>query len=815
MSFFILILALIALAYVGAPAIGWVATLGVATIYYSFFADAPVWLAIMLWVLYIPTAVFLCIPRIRQRVLTKPIFSWYRKVLPPLSETEREAMEAGDVSWDGELFTGKPNWDLLLEQEAPKYSPEELAFLQGPVNDLCRMLDDWKITHESRDLPEEVWSFLKREGFFGMIIPKKFGGHEFSAHAHSSIVMKIATRSISAAVTVMVPNSLGPAELLLHYGTPRQQDYYLPRLVNGDEIPCFALTGPVAGSDAGALTDSGVVCKGMWDGKETLGLRLNWEKRYITLSPVATLLGLAFKVFDPDHLLGEKEELGITCALIPTSLDGVSIGTRHLPLTSVFMNGPTWGKDVFIPLGFIIGGAENVGKGWRMLMNCLSVGRSISLPALSTGAGKLSALSSGAYARVRQQFGVPIGQFEGIQEALGHVGGLTYLLDAGRLFTAGLVDRGLKPSVPSAILKYHNTEIMRTVIGHAMDIHAGRAVIAGPRNYIASVYQAIPISITVEGANILTRSLMIFGQGGIRCHPFILKEMKTIEHDNEESLVAFDDVFFQHFKAGIQMAARSLVLGLTHSAFGETPKSAGNVAVYYKHLSRLSSAFFLLANVTMAILGGKLKFKESTSARLGDILSYLYLASTALKHYHDEGQQQQDRVFLDYSVQYCLYKIQEAMLDLLNQFPIPVIGFLLKIIVMPFGALFKKPLDKTLQGIVRQLMQISPARERLVEGVYYNLDPKDPIGKMENAFRHVLAAEHLEKKVKSALRNVPGIEFKKRNGEENYQKLVAQKIFTAEEAKQLQEKDALVWDAIQVDDFEWKDAKLNHIDRSF
>ncbi|MEJ2114680.1 MAG: acyl-CoA dehydrogenase [Gammaproteobacteria bacterium] len=570
-----------------------------------------------LWLLFIPLAM-LNVSNVRISVLSKPMLAYVNKILPPMSDTEREAIEAGTAWWEAELFRGNPEWDQLLNHQVSELSAEEQAFLDGPVNELCSMIDDWEVTHELHDLSPKTWEFIKKNKFLGMIIPKKYGGLEFSAIAHSSVVMKISSRSGTAGVSVMVPNSLGPAELLLHYGTYEQKDYYLPRLAVGEEIPCFALTGPSAGSDAGAIPDTGVVCKGMHDGKEVLGLRLNWEKRYITLGPIATVLGLAFKAYDPDGLLSDKEDLGITCALIPTTTPGVEIGNRHNPLNSAFQNGPNWGKDVFIPMDWIIGGQEQIGKGWRMLVECLSVGRGISLPAFGTGSGKFASYMTGAYAAIRKQFNVPIGKFEGVEEALTRIGGLTYMMEAGRRLTASAIDHGEKPSVVTAILKYHNTEGMRQVINDAMDVHGGRGICIGPSNYLARAYQSIPISITVEGANILTRSLIIFGQGAMRCHPYLIEEVTAASLENkEEGLQRFDQALFKHLGYAVSNGARSFVYGLTRSRLAPSPIE-GPTRGYFKRLARMCASYAFVSDFAMLFLGGGLKRKEKLSGRFAD-----------------------------------------------------------------------------------------------------------------------------------------------------------------------------------------------------
>ncbi|OZG70719.1 acyl-CoA dehydrogenase [Hahella sp. CCB-MM4] len=808
--FLLFILAALILAYLGGEAIAWSLLLTIGILLYSLI-DPSLMGLLVLWAAYIAAITLLNLPDIRKQYLTTRIFDWVRKVLPGLSDTEKEAIAAGTVSWDGELFSGLPNWHHLLNLPKPELSESEKAFINGPVNDLCTRLNDWEITHERYDLPPEIWQFIKDNGFFGMIVPKKYGGLELSALAHSTAVMKIATRSITAAVTVMVPNSLGPAELLMHYGTQKQRDYYLPRLAKGQEIPCFALTGPQAGSDAGAIPDTGIVCKGEWEGKEVIGLRLNWNKRYITLAPVATILGLAFKVYDPDKLLSDVVDRGVTCALIPTNTPGVQTGARHLPLNTVFMNGPTWGKDVFVPLDYLIGGEDFIGKGWMMLMNCLAVGRAISLPALATGAGKLSSLTSGAYARIREQFGLPIGFFEGVKEALAPIGGLTYIMDSARCLTAGLLDQGEKPSVPSAILKYHNTEKMRKVVGHAMDIHAGRGVIKGPRNYIARVYQAIPISITVEGANILTRSLMIFGQGSIRSHPYLLSEMEAVQmEDREKGLQAFDHVFFKHIHRNVQLTGKSLMLGLTGSLIAEVPEHHPSTKRYFQHLTRFAAAFALLSDVTLMALGGDLKRREKTSARLGDCLSYLYLASTVIKRFHDDQCPREDVPLLDWSVKHCLYNIQQALHETLKNYPSPLLAIFMRTVIFPLGRHMEPADDLTEDAIAELLLRPSVARDRLVDGVYRSTQPDDPIGRVENAFLLKTAAESAEKTLKQALKdnrldeNLPL--------EELLQQARELKILTESESKKIAEAAAAVDDAIQVDHFHPEELPITQSD---
>ena len=688
----------------------------------------------------------------RLKWFSAPLMKLFRKVTPTMSRTEQEALEAGSVWWDGELFSGKPRWNKLLSLPKPVLSKDEQAFMDGPVNTLCNMLDDWQITHEDKDLPKDVWQFIKDNGFFSMIIPKHYGGKDFSAYAHSQVVLKISTRSISAAVTVMVPNSLGPGKLLLEYGTEQQKEYYLSRLAKGEEIPCFALTNPHAGSDAGAIPDFGIVCKEKFDGKQdVLGIRLNWEKRYITLGPVATLLGLAFKLYDPDHLLGDKEEIGITLALIPTDTKGVEIGNRHFPLNMVFMNGPNYGKDVFIPMDWVIGGIDQVGQGWRMLMECLSDGRAISLPALSTGAGKLASLSVGAYSRVRQQFKMPIGKFEGVEEALARIGGFTYIMDASRSLTLAALDNGEKPSVISAVVKYHLTESMRKVVNDAMDVLGGAGICLGPKNIMGRAYQAIPISITVEGANILTRSMIIFGQGAIRSHPFIYKELESLsEHDENEALKQFDRALFGHMNFFIRNTIRCFFNGVTNAWFIRAPARANSkVKRYYKQATRMSAAFALVTDISLMILGGSLKRREKISARLGDILSHLYLLSAVLKHYQDQGEYESDLPLVEWACQYNLQRIQTAFNGFLHNFPNRPVSLLLRWVIFPWGRLYAPPNDQLGHKISKLLINPSEMRNRLTEGVFIPEGENEAVTQLESAFRKVVDAEPFEKKIRS------------------------------------------------------------------
>ncbi|MBL0512651.1 acyl-CoA dehydrogenase FadE [Aeromonas media] len=702
---------------------------------------------LLVWVLFAVIAIPLNLVEFRRNQLTKPLFKIYKSIMPEMSRTEKEAIEAGTTWWEADLFAGNPNWKKLHAIPVSTLSAEEQAFMDGPVEDVCRMVNDWEVTHERADLSPEVWQYLKDHKFFAMIIKKKYGGLEFSAYAQSCVLQKLCGASAVLASTVGVPNSLGPGELLQHYGTEEQKDHYLPRLAVGKEIPCFALTSPEAGSDAGSIPDFGVVCKGEWEGEEVLGMRLTWNKRYITLAPIATVLGLAFKLRDPDHLLGEEEELGITCALIPTDIKGVEIGRRHFPLNVPFQNGPTRGNDVFVPLDFIIGGPAMAGQGWRMLVECLSVGRGITLPSNSTGGVKMLALATGAYSRIRRQFKLPIGKMEGIEEPLARLGGNAYIMGAAAKLTVTGIDLGEKPSVISAIVKYHLTDRAQKCIIDAMDIHGGKAICMGPNNYLARGYQGAPIAVTVEGANILTRSMIIYGQGAIRCHPYVLPEMLAASHpDKEQALKDFDKAVFSHVGFAISNLVRSFWLGLTGARFAATPYR-DQTKGYYQQLSRLSANLAFLSDMAMGTLGGELKRKERVSARLGDVLSQLYLASSALKRYQDEGRQQADLPLLHWALQDAMFKAQEAIDELLRNFPNRWIGLALRVIVLPLGRDMKRPSDKLDSQVARLLQTPSATRDRLAEGQYLTREEGNPFGLLEQALDDVLTAEPLFDKV--------------------------------------------------------------------
>lgn len=790
---------LISLAYIRKPPVVWVPLLAGWLIISAATDLLSVATALLLLGLLCLVAAPLFLPDLRRSQISDRILQVFRDQLPAMSDTEREALEAGTVWWDGELFSGSPDWHRLQSVPEARLSSEEQAFLDGPVEELCTLVDDWQVTEQDKDLSAEAWAFMRDNGFFGMIIPKHYGGLEFSALGHSSVVAKVASRSITAAVTVMVPNSLGPAELLLHYGTDEQKDYYLPRLARGEELPCFALTGPEAGSDAGAMPDRGVVEKADFEGqKDVLGIRLNWNKRYITLGPVATVLGLAFKLYDPDHLIGEQDSLGITVALIPVDTPGVTIGRRHNPLNIPFQNGPNSGKDVFIPMDWVIGGQERVGQGWRMLMQSLAVGRSISLPALSTGAGKLMSATTGAYARIRKQFRLPIGYFEGVEQPLARIAGYTYINEAVRRLTTTAVDMGEKPAVLSAIAKYNTTEMMRQAVNDAMDVQGGRGICLGPGNLWGRYYQAIPVSITVEGANILTRSMIVFGQGAIRAHPYLLKEMEAAaDPDRNRGSREFDTALFGHIGYFLSNLSRSLVLGISDGYLAQAPY--GPARRYYQQLSRLSAAFALAADTSLMLLGGSLKRREHLSGRLADVLSNLYLGSAVLKHYLDQGEQAEDMPLLDWSMQHCLHTAQQSLFDVYRSLPNRAVGLLLRGISFPLGRRYQQSSDALTHKVARLLMTPADARERLIAGIYRSEAPGEATGILESALRQVVDTESsarlLDKTIRGKLPDDASEDDWLTAG-------IEEGIIDVVEAEALHSAWAAVREAIQVDDFE-------------
>ena len=725
---------------------------GLALLAYTLFGDGWwLWL-LLLWAVFAAMAV-LNVSDLRREKVTRPLLDIYRRMLPSMSDTEREALEAGSVWWDGELFSGMPDWERLMTFPAPALSEAEQAFLDGPCEELCRMLDDWDICHVRADMPKKVWDYIIEQRFFAMIIPKRYGGLEFSAYANAMVIAKLAGRSATASSTIGVPNSLGPAELLLHYGTEEQKNHYLPGLAAGTEIPCFALTSPEAGSDAAALIDSGVVCKGSWDGEEIIGIRLNWNKRYITLAPVATVLGLAFKLYDPDRLIGDKEDYGITAALIPTSTPGVTVGRRHYPLTIPFLNGPTTGKDVFVPLDFIIGGREMAGKGWKMLVELLSVGRAITLPSTAAGGGQAATYATGAYARIRKQFNTSISNFEGVGDALTRIAGNTYIMNAAISITSGAIDQGEKPAVPAAILKYHCTELGRKVADDTMDVHGGKAIMLGPKNYAGRAFMATPIAITVEGANILTRSLIIYGQGAVRCHPFVLPEMAAAgDEDAERGLIAFDEALFGHIGYAISNLARSFFLALTHAKFSRVPLNTPTRR-FYQNINRYSAAFALASDFAMLTLGGNLKKRELLSARLGDVLSSMYLASVVLKHFENQGRRATDLPLVEWSVRTLMYQAQEALHAFLRNFPNRWVATFLRMCIFPRGRTYSAPSDEIGRKVAALITRPGEARERLCYNAYTTMEPGNSLGLLEEALRLAEKHEAAERELSKARRD--------------------------------------------------------------
>ena len=778
-----------------APRTLWISVLGAALAWWSLANTPAAWALIAAWTIFIPVALLLTITPLRRSLLIRPLLSLYRSIMPGMSDTEREALEAGSVWWEAELFSGRPDWHRLLGFPAPALSAEEQAFLDGPTDELCAMISDWEITEELRDLTPETWAFLKEQGFFGMIIPKEYGGLEFSANAHSAVVMKVASRSVSAGVTVMVPNSLGPAKLLLTYGTEEQKNHYLPRLARGQDIPCFALTGPEAGSDAASMPDTGIVCRQAFKGEpDVLGIRLNWEKRYITLGPVATLLGLAFYLRDPDHLIGEDEDIGITLALIPTDTPGVNIGKRHFPMSQSFMNGPNSGKDVFIPMGRVIGGQAYVGQGWRMLMNSLSDGRTISLPALSTASGKKVSRAVGAYAAVRKQFKVPIGRFEGISEVLARIVGTTYVMNAARGFTTAALDSGEDPSVASAIVKYHLTERMRAIVNDGMDILGGRGISMGPTNFIARGYEALPIAITVEGANILTRNLIIFGQGAIRCHPFLFREMEAAGRND---VAAFDEALFGHGSLVMSNITRSVFHSLTRGRLLAAPQH-GIRGHFYRQFGRMSLAFAVTTELTLMSLGGALKRKESLSARLGDVLSLLYLGSAVLKHHYDNGSPDEELPLLEWACSDLLYNIQVRLNEVYNNFPGHIVATLARLLIFPLGKPYQRPSDALGHKLANIVLAPGQLRDRLTEGVYIPSGNTEPLAQLEDALVKSVAAEPATRKLRQAMRDGA---LEKGDPEEALDAGVAAGVITDAEAVGIRSSIAARKLVIQVDEF--------------
>jgi len=741
------ITAVVYLAYRRLPLLSFTAAFTVLLLAYAMFGNpAGLWLGL----LFILLVCFwlLNLRPLRIALISAPFIKTYRRLLPPMSATERDALDAGTVWWDGELFTGNPEWRKLLGAAPPQLSAEEQSFIDGPCETLCGMLDDFDITHRRGDLPAEVWDYLKAQRFFAMIIPRRYGGLEFSTYAHSCVLVKLAARSVTCASTVAVPNSLGPAELLVHYGTEEQKNHYLPRLAQGLEIPCFALTGPRAGSDAASIPDTGVVCRGVYQGREIIGLRLNFSKRYITLAPIATVVGLAFRMFDPEHLLGDTQDIGITCALIPRDTPGVEIGRRHLPLNIPFQNGPLLGRDVFVPLDCLIGGVKMAGLGWRMLVEQLSVGRCISLPANATGGALAASVATGAYARIRRQFNTPVGRFEGVELVIARMVGLTYIMDAARSVTTAAIDAGEKPAVPAAILKYHLTEMGRRVGNDAMDVHGGKGIMLGPNNYLGRGYQSIPIAITVEGANILTRSLIIFGQGAIRCHPYVLREMTAArDSDHARGIDEFDRALFAHIGFAISNAVRSFIMAITFARFRKVPES-GPTRRYFQHIDRFSASFAFATDLAMLTLGGYLKKKESISARLGDVLSAMYLASMVLKHHDNRGHPAEELPAVEWACRELLYQAQEQLHSVLRNFPNRPMAALARLLIFPRGLTYFAPADGLGRQVADLVLTNTTTRASLSRFLYRSDAPGNALAALQDALEMAPLAESLERKLR-------------------------------------------------------------------
>lgn len=783
------------LAFIGAPLLVWTAVIGLGLFALNAAGFIGTTAFAITGSIFVVLALLLNFRPLRRLLLTGPVFGVFKKVLPEMSSTEREALEAGDVWWEAEMFRGRPQWKKLLDFKYTPLTAEEQSFLDNECEEICKLCDDWKIEFEHKDLPPQVWAYIKEKKFFSMLIKKEYGGLGFSALAQSAVVTKLATKSIAMAVTVMVPNSLGPGELLMHYGTDEQKKKWLPGLIDGSEIPCFGLTGPEVGSDATAMPDLGIVCYGEHEGKKALGIRLNFEKRYITLAPVATVVGLAFKLRDPDGMLGDKSktDYGITCVLLPANHPGVEIGRRHYP-GAAFMNGPIFGKDVFIPVEWIIGGPKMAGKGWRMLVECLSAGRGISLPALATAAGQSSYRSTGIYARMRRQFKVAIGKFEGVQEATGRIAGHAYMLEATRVLTASAVDH-CAPSVVTAIAKYHMTETMRKVLMDSMDVTGGRGIQEGPRNVLATAYKATPVAITVEGANILTRNLMIFGQGAIRCHEYVFPEMEAARAND---LAAFDRLVVGHVGFSVNRAVRALTHGLSGSALASAPIS-GPMAHYFKQIERMSASLAFCSDATMGVLGGKLKFMERISARLGDVLSQLYIASAIIKYYLEGGQKEDELALARWCLDNCLYEAGRAFDGFFENFPVRPVAGLMKFVTFPLGNPYQPVSDKLNAQIADQIMEPSAARERLTWLVFKNGGEHCPIGRMEIAWDVALKAEPAYLKYFKLW--MKGSHLVGDDTESRLKDALTKNELTAEEAELVRAYEKVRSDVIQVDHF--------------
>jgi acyl-CoA dehydrogenase len=788
-----------------APLWRWAAAVGLLTLLATM-GSSSVW-AWIAWLPFIALAL-LSIPSIRRSLIIAPIFGQIRKMLPKVSETEAQALEAGTVGFDAELFSGTPDWEKLKSIPPIELSADEQAFLDGPTEQLCRMISDWQVRHALREIPDEIWDFVKAHGFLGMLISKEHGGLGFSAQAQSLILGKIASRSPDVVTIVMVPNSLGPGELIEKYGTDEQKHYYLPRLAKGEEVPCFSLTGSTSGSDAATMRDIGYVTRGTHKGQDTLGIRLSWEKRYITLGPKATLVGLAFRLFDKDNLLGKGEDVGITLALIPANHPGVNIGRRHLPSGAAFPNGPNWGSEVFIPIDWVIGGQAMAGNGWRMLMECLSAGRAISLPSSATAGAKTMLRVTSAYARIRKQFGLPVSRMEGIEEPLVRIIETAYVNEAARAMTAAMVSRGEKPSVISALMKYQTTEKMRRAVNDAMDIHGGRGICDGPSNYLQSAYQMVPIGITVEGANILTRTLITFAQGALRSHPYLYKEVQAAQNpDRERGLDAFENAFNNHIAFSLSNATGGFVHNLTGGAFVSTPDGALRMSHWYRQLGRACRSFAFIADLTVALLGGGLKIKQKITGRMADALSELYMLAATLKRYDDDGRPAGDKHIVELAAQNALYRFQEAIGGVVDNFPVRWARPFMRLVVFPLGRRWKPASDALAHDVAKHALQPGDVRDRLTRNIFVSKDVNDPTGILEVTLEKVIAAEPIEKKLEKAIRD--GV-VRRYHGIDWFAEAEAKGVLTAAEAEQLREIERLVARVIAVDHFDPAELKPNY-----
>lgn len=799
------VVAALALGMSRAPLWAWAAGVGLWTLLATGGSIGP-----LSWIAWIPFLLLaaLCIPGVRRSLVIAPIFAQIRKILPRVSDTEAQALEAGTVGFDAELFSGTPDWDKLKSVPPIELTPEERAFLAGPTEELCRMINDWQVRHDRHEVPNEIWDFVKKHGFLGMLISKEHGGLGFSAQAQSLILGKIASRSPDVVTIVMVPNSLGPGELIEKYGTDAQKHYYLPRLAKGEEVPCFSLTGPTSGSDAATMRDVGYVTRGNHKGQETLGIRLSWDKRYITLGPNATLVGLAFRLFDKDNLLGKGDDIGITLALIPADHPGVNIGRRHLPSGAAFPNGPNWGNDVFIPMEWVIGGERMAGHGWRMLMECLSAGRAISLPSSATAGAKMMLRVTSAYARIRKQFGLPVSRMEGVEEALVRIIETAYVNEAARAMTAAMVSRGEKPSVISALMKYQTTEKMRRAVNDAMDIHGGRGICDGPSNYLQSAYQMVPVGITVEGANILTRTLITFAQGALRSHPYLYKEVQAAQNpDKARGLDAFESAFNDHIAFSLSNATGGFVHNVTGGAFVKAPAGALRMSHWYRQLGRASRSYAFVADLTVALLGGGLKTKQKITGRMADALSELYMLSATLKRYDDDGRPEGDEQIVELAAQNALFRFQEAIGGVIDNFPVGSARPLMRVIVFPLGRHHKPASDALGHRVARHALQPGEVRDRLTRDIFVSKDVNDPTGLLEVTLAKVIAAEPAEKKLEKAIRD--GL-VRRYHGSDWFAEAQAQGVITDSEAEQLREVERLVARVIAVDHFDPAEVRPNY-----